>query len=199
MRRAIIFLAVAAMVLVVCSGLAAAKSMNGGGKDHLVGTGAKDNISGGGSADSLFGRGVSDRLSGDSGGDDVHGGGGPDRVYGGTGADDLYGNEGNDFHNTFDEQPNDRVYCGPGDVDVAIVDIITLSGRTDRIFGCEFIYLPIPICEQIYSESQVSQVDLSKLGTEDLEGAVEDGLLKKLCGSETSKHIAEDHSFRNVL
>lgn len=178
MRRTIMILAVAAMALVVYSGLAAAKSMNGGGgKDHLVGTGAKDNISGGGNDDSLFGKAAGDRLSGDSGGDDVHGGGGPDRVYGGTGEDDLYGNEGNDFHNAFDEQPNDTVNCGPGDADVAILDIITPSGRTDRISGCEFIYLPIPNCG--CQEARVSQVDLAKLGPEDVEQAVEDGLLKK--------------------
>lgn len=178
MRRAIIFLAFAAMALVVCSGLAAAKSMNGGGgKDHLVGTGAKDNISGGGGADSLFGKGAGDRLSGDSGSDNVHGDGGPDRVYGGTGEDDLYGNEGNDFHNAFDEQPNDTVRCGPGNADVAIGDLLTQSNRTDRFFGCEHIYLAIPDCG--CPGARVSQVDLAKLGPEDVEQAVEDGLLQK--------------------
>ena len=171
-------LAIAAAALVVCSGLAVAKTLNGGGgNDHLVGTNAKDTISGGGGDDDLSGQGAGDRVSGDSGNDDVHGNGGPDRVYGGTGSDDLYGNKGNDFHNAFDEQPNDTVRCGPGNADVAIIDIITQSGREDRLFGCELIYLAIPICG--CPGAQTSQVDLAKLGPEDIKQAVEDGLLKK--------------------
>lgn len=178
MRRMIMILAIAAAAIVVCSGLAVAKTVNGGGgNEHLVGTGAKDTISGGGGDDDLFGKGAGDRLSGDSGNDDVHGNGGPDRVYGGTGSDDLYGNKGNDFHNAFDEQPNDTVRCGPGNRDVAIIDIITQSGNEDRLFGCELIYLPIPVCG--CPEARASQVDLARLGPEDLEQAVADGLLRK--------------------
>lgn len=178
MRRMIMILAIAAAPIVVCSGLAVAKTVNGGGgNEHLVGTGAKDTISGGGGDDDLFGKGAGDRLSGDSGNDDVHGNGGPDRVYGGTGSDDLYGNKGNDFHNAFDEQPNDTVRCGPGNRDVAIIDIFTQSGNEDRLFGCELIYLPIPVCG--CPEARTSQVDLARLGPEDLEQAVADGLLRK--------------------
>ena len=178
MRRMIMILAIAAAAIVVCSGLAVAKTVNGGGgNEHLVGTGAKDTISGGGGDDDLFGKGAGDRLSGDSGNDDVHGNGGPDRVYGGTGSDDLYGNKGNDFHNAFDEQPNDTVRCGPGNRDVAIIDIFTQSGNEDRHFGCELIYLPIPVCG--CPEARASQVDLARLGPEDLEQAVADGLLRK--------------------
>jgi hypothetical protein len=178
MRRTIMILAIAATAVVVCSGLAVAKTVNGGGgNDQLLGTGGKDTISGGGGDDDLFGKGAGDRLVGDSGNDEVHGNGGPDRVYGGTGSDDLYGNKGNDFHNAFDEQPNDTVRCGPGNRDVAIIDIITESERTDGLFGCELIYLPIPIC--VCPEARTSQVDLAKLGPEDVEEAVEDGLLKR--------------------
>lgn len=170
MRRTIMILAIAATAVVVCSGLAVAKTVNGGGgNDHLAGTGAKDTISGGGGDDDLFGKGAGDRLSGDSGND------GPDRVYGGTGSDDLYGNKGNDFHNAFDEQPNDTVRCGSGNRDVAIIDIITQSGNEDKLFGCELICLPICGC----LEKRASQVDLAKLGPEDVKGAVEDGLLKR--------------------
>jgi Ca2+-binding RTX toxin-like protein len=178
MRRTIMILAIAATAVVVCSGLAVAKTVNGGGgNDQLLGTGAKDTISGGGGDDDISGKGAGDRLIGDSGNDDVRGNGGPDRVYGGTGSDDLYGNKGNDFHNAFDEQPNDTVRCGSGNRDVAIIDIITQSGNEDRLFGCEFIYLPIPICG--CPEERASQVDLAKLGPEDVKGAVEDGLLKR--------------------
>jgi RTX calcium-binding nonapeptide repeat (4 copies) len=161
------------VALSVGSGLALAKNIDGGGgNDRLVGDNGRDAISGGGGNDHIFGKGGRDRLSGDSGGDEVHGNEGPDS---------LFGNAGNDFHNVFDEQPNDRVNCGPGNADTAITDIDFAGDRIDRFVNCETIYLPIPIspCEEICPVSTGQRADLSTLGREDLKQAVEDGLLKK--------------------
>jgi Ca2+-binding RTX toxin-like protein len=184
MRRVTLLLLAVVIALSVGSGLALAKSINGGaGNDHLVGNVGKDTISGGGGKDRIFGKGARDRLSGDAGGDEVHGNEGPDSIFGGNGRDDLFGNEGNDFHNVFDEQPNDRVNCGPGN-DTAITDIGLTGQRIDIFENCETIFLPIPIdpCELACPNRTGQQTDLSTLGREDVKRAVEDGLLRKTEG-----------------
>lgn len=182
MRRVLFLLLAMVVALSVGSGLALAKNIDGGGSnDRLVGDNGRDAISGGGGNDHIFGKGGRDRLSGDSGGDEVHGNEGPDSLFGDNGRDYLFGNAGNDFHNVFDEQPNDRVNCGPGNADTAITDIDFAGDRIDRFVNCETIYLPIPIspCEEICPVSTGQRADLSTLGREDLKQAVEDGLLKK--------------------
>jgi hypothetical protein len=180
MRRVTHLLLAMVVALSVGSGLGLAKNLAGsGGNDRLVGDNGRDTISGGGGNDHVFGKGGRDRLSGDSGRDEVHGNDGPDSIFGGNGKDYL---SGNDFHNAFDEQPNDRVNCGPGNADTAITDIDLEGERIDRFENCETIYLPIPIspCEEICPTRAVPQADLSKLGREDLKQAVQDGLLRKV-------------------
>jgi hypothetical protein len=179
MRRVVVCLTVTALALVACSGLALAKNLDGGGGDGLVGTDKKDTVSGGGGNDDLFGKAAADRLSGDSGSDEIRGNDVPDKIFGNNGQDNMYGNAGNDFINAFDEQPNDFVNCGPCENDRAIIDVFT-SNRTDTFRNCEIIYLPIPVCGEFCVQSQTPRADLSKLGPEGLEKAVENGLLEEM-------------------
>jgi len=87
----------------------------------LRGDRGPDRLRGTDGPDRLLGLGGEDRLAGLGGPDCLGGGSGPDRLLGGGGDDTLRARDGG----------RDRVDCGAGARDLAIVD------RRDRVSGCE--------------------------------------------------------------
>jgi Ca2+-binding RTX toxin-like protein len=109
--------------------------------DHLEGELGNDTLSGRGGDDHLFGRIGNDKLFGDAGDDELQGGRGRDVLSGGPGNDTLTGGFDAD---TMDGGPGrdrlvavdgsrDRVDCGAGRDDTAIVD------RRDSVRNCEHV------------------------------------------------------------
>ena len=92
-----------------------------GGNDLILGGRGKDRISGGSGKDKLRGGADADNLSGGGGNDAITGSGGKDKLSGGSGKDKLSGGSGNDRISARDGK-RDRVNCGGGRKDVAIVD-----------------------------------------------------------------------------
>ena len=191
MRKTVLLVAVMVLAMVAVSGVALADNIEGNGANNrLVGTNGKDTISGGGGDDGIFGRGGADRLFGDSGNDDVHGGKGDDRLQVGLGQDDLFGGAGNDFANAIDGQTNDVVDCGPGDNDMAGVDVDIFSqgeGADILLPTCELVYVGIgplpggPIGPAGAEARGESGTDLSAIDTRaEAEQAEADGLLKQI-------------------
>jgi RTX calcium-binding nonapeptide repeat (4 copies) len=108
MRKLMLILTVAAMMVALSAGAALALNLTGdNGPDRLVGTAENDTLRGLGGRDTLIGRGDSDRL---------------------------FGGSGNDFINATDPRPeDDLVNCGAG-FDRALVDPST----EDRVMSnCE--------------------------------------------------------------
>jgi Ca2+-binding RTX toxin-like protein len=79
------------------------------------------------------GRGGRDRLDGRSGDDILSGGRGDDILIGGAGEDTIRGGPGDDVARTWQDGSPDRVDCGAGDGDRAIVD------ATDTTVACEVV------------------------------------------------------------
>jgi hypothetical protein len=115
------------------------------GRDCITGQSGNDRLFGGSGGDYLFGGSGDDRIAGQSGDDAVYGEAGNDRVTGGTGNDTVDGGAGRDHlsdssgRDTFAGGPGndlvdardtsragrriaDRVSCGSGRYDVAVVD-----------------------------------------------------------------------------
>jgi RTX calcium-binding nonapeptide repeat (4 copies) len=125
----------------------------------IVGGVGDDERSGGASSDIIFGRSGDDLLLGLAGADCVYGergadrlsgGGGPDRLFGGRGGDRLRGGAGGDVINPGSGRDRvaaglgndrvlargnarDRIDCGPGRRDVAIVDPLDQTRRCERV------------------------------------------------------------------
>lgn len=115
------------------SGLAGDDCLHGGaGADRLTGGPGSDRLFGGSGRDRLGGDAGEDRLSGGSGRDRISAGSGNDSVNPGTGSDRIATGAGNDRVSARGGQ-RDKVDCGPGRRDVAIVD------RRDRTRRCERI------------------------------------------------------------
>ena len=100
-------------------------------RDVLIGTPRSDVIAGWGGPDTIIGRAGDDALWGNAGGDRILGGPGMDRIYGGLGpdvleggrdADGIRGGPGNDIIITAGDEAIDKVSCGEGLADVAVVD-----------------------------------------------------------------------------
>ena len=119
----------------------------GAGADCITGQSGDDRLYGGSRGDYVFGGSGNDRVAGQSGNDAVYGEAGNDRVTGGTGDDILDGGPGRDRlidssgRDTFAGGPGndlvdardrsragrriaDRVSCGSGRYDVALVDAV---------------------------------------------------------------------------
>jgi Ca2+-binding RTX toxin-like protein len=128
MRRATILVVVMALLLSLTAGVALAKNINGNNRANtLIGT--KNN-------DVIKGFGAGDYINGRAGNDDMYGQKGADEIEDFRGADRAWGGRGNDEIDVQDGVNNDRVSCGKGAHDVAIVD------DGDRIFNkkaCETI------------------------------------------------------------
>jgi hypothetical protein len=118
-------------------GAAGADCISGGsGNDRVLGDGGGDFLFGGSGNDVITGQSGNDAVYGDTGNDRVTGGGGNDTVDGGAGRDRLSDSSGrdtfaagpgNDLVNARDtsragRRIADRVSCGSGRYDVALVD-----------------------------------------------------------------------------
>ncbi len=97
--------------------------------DAIRGKGGDDRIHGGDGDDCLYGDAGDDRLFGDDGDDLARGGKGDDRLRGGAGEDRLKGGPGRDRLRATDGEV-DRVGCGPGRQDRAVVDAVDLTRRS---------------------------------------------------------------------
>lgn len=109
------------------------------GPDRLVGTkkpeaiyglGKNDKLKGKGGEDCLFGNEGNDRIAGGPGNDQIDGGDGSDVLIGGPGKDIIKGGAGNDLIKARDGK-RDRINCGKGKRDKAIVD------KKDIVRNCE--------------------------------------------------------------
>lgn len=121
------------------------------GPDAVQANRGPDNVVAGLGADEVDGDSGNDRISGGDGDDQrdaarstlgtrlpgLFGDNGSDRVMGGPGADDaLFGGDGNDILDSFDQQRDRVVDCGPGR-DIAYVDRKDRRGKI--IEDCEQI------------------------------------------------------------
>ena len=118
--------------------------LGGRGRDRLFGGRGADRLGGGAGNDRLRDRRGRDRLAGRAGRDRLRAGRGPDRVFGGSGrdlinpgrgSDRVAAGAGNDRVLARGLAP-DRIDCGPGPGDVAIVD------ARDDTTRCEQVRLP---------------------------------------------------------
>ncbi len=117
--------AVALSLLGVATGVAAVKK-GSTGPDSLVGTPRADTITGLAGDDSLYGKPGADRLVGGPGDDRLRGDGGQDKQTGGAGDDLLLAKDG----------AVDKVDCGSGADDIAVVDPTDLvSADCEQIVG----------------------------------------------------------------
>jgi hypothetical protein len=94
--------------------------VGGPGGDEADGGPGGDRISGG-AGDDQKGSGINTGLLGNGGSDRVLGGPEADDVTGGTGPDGMFGGDGNDILDSFDQERDNVVDCGPGR-DIAYVD-----------------------------------------------------------------------------
>lgn len=104
------------LLLGVSPGVAAVKK-GSTGPDSLVGTPRADTITGLAGNDSLYGKSGADKLLGGPGDDRLRGDGGQDKLMGGAGDDLLLAKDG----------VVDKVNCGPGADDIAVVDSVDLA------------------------------------------------------------------------
>lgn len=142
MRRVSLLLAVLAVGLVLASGVALAVEKTGNGEDNVIrGTSGPDTLSGGGD-DRIYGLARRDRIHGDSGGDRLFGNTGRDELYGDHGFDAMFGDGSADFINAADERPGERVNCGAGTEDRAVIDSLD-SGGFDNPQECETVYVVV--------------------------------------------------------
>ena len=114
-------------------GLAGADCLYGqGGADRLHGARGRDRLFGGRGQDRLYGARGRDRLRGGSGGDRLFGGPGRDRIDPGAGSDRIAAGGGNDrvlARGTV----RDRIDCGRGRRDVAIVDALDTTRNCEKV------------------------------------------------------------------
>jgi Ca2+-binding RTX toxin-like protein len=105
----------------------------------LFGGAGDDRLTGGDDVDRLFGGAGDDLMQGGSGRFDLLlGNRGDDRLAGGAGRDRLHGGHGADRLFSRRDRVFDRVICGPGGGDLAVVD------RRDDVKRCERVRLPPP-------------------------------------------------------
>jgi Ca2+-binding RTX toxin-like protein len=121
-RRAVLILMTVVLgMLLLASGAALAKTIDGTkDDDDLVGAENEDIIGGKDGADYISGAEGDDELYGGAGNDTVVGREGNDRISGDSGSDRLFGNEGTDTMNAGDGE-KDLVVRGSG-VDTAYTD-----------------------------------------------------------------------------
>lgn len=105
-----------ALSLLGVSSAAAAVKKGSTGPDSLLGTSRADTLTGLAGNDSLYGRSGADKLVGGRGDDRLRGDGGRDKLVGDAGDDLLLAQDG----------AVDKVDCGPGADDIAIVDPVDL-------------------------------------------------------------------------
>ena len=135
-RRAVLILMTVVLgMLLLASGAALAKTIDGTNQeDDLVGAENDDIIGGKDGADYISGAEGDDELYGGAGNDTVVGREGNDRISGDSGSDRLFGNEGTDQMNAGDGE-KDLVVCGAG-VDTAYVDADDETHKTCENSSC---------------------------------------------------------------
>jgi Ca2+-binding RTX toxin-like protein len=113
---------------------AADRRSGGPGSDILLGRDGPDVLRGRGGRDCLYGEKGADRLFGGAGDDLLSGGAGADRLVDARGSDRLSGGAGNDVidardSSRRDRRRRDRVSCGSGARDRALVDATDIVAR----------------------------------------------------------------------
>jgi hypothetical protein len=127
-RLAASLLALAALLAILFTATASAKTINGtSGNDVLRGTSGADKIYGKGGNDKLYGLGGNDYLSGGAGNDTLVGGPGNDTLTGGAGNDVLTGGPG-----------ADKIVCGAGK------DTVNADNADTVAKDCEVVKRPLP-------------------------------------------------------
>jgi hypothetical protein len=147
-RRSVLLLAAVAVVLVLASGVALARTINcDGGRclgtnnnDTMYGTSKRDTMYGFRGADLMRGYGRADSVNGDGGRDRLSGGRGDDTVNGGDADDVVAGNSGNDRLHA--GNGDDRVEAVDGKIDVINCgngshDLVVFDRGQDNIRECE--------------------------------------------------------------
>jgi Ca2+-binding RTX toxin-like protein len=119
--------------LTVLTGAADRRS-GGPGSDIMVGGGGPDVLRGLGGRECLYGERGADRLLGGAGDDLLSGGAGADRLTDARGSDRFSGGAGNDVidardRSRRDRRRRDRVSCGSGSRDRALVDAPDIVAR----------------------------------------------------------------------
>jgi Ca2+-binding RTX toxin-like protein len=147
-KRAGLLLAAVAVVLILASGVALARTVycDGGrcdgtnNNDTMYGSSKRDVMYGFRGADLMRGDGGADSVNGDGGRDRLSGGGRDDTVNGGDGDDVVAGNPGNDALNA--GNGDDRVEAADGMRDVITCgngnnDLVIFDAGVDRFRECE--------------------------------------------------------------
>lgn len=106
----------------------------GSGGDFLFGGSGDDRVAGGSGNDAVYGNAGNDRVTGGDGNDTVDGGDGSDQLSDSSGRDTFAGGAGNDVIDARDatragRRVADRVSCGSGHYDVAVVDAVDRVAR----------------------------------------------------------------------
>jgi Ca2+-binding RTX toxin-like protein len=137
-RRAVLILMTVVLgMLLLASGAALAKTIDGTkDDDDLVGAENEDIIGGKDGADYISGAEGDDELYGGAGNDTVVGREGNDRISGDSGSDRLFGNEGTDTMNAGNGE-RDLVVCGSG-VDAAYTNPDDETHKT-----CENVFVSV--------------------------------------------------------
>ena len=94
----------------------------GAGDDRVLGDVGKDSLAGGLGDDRINGGPGTDGLVGFGGDDILAGGPGNDGIFGQKGRDEMSGGDGNDVIVARDGKPDERIDCGPGSPERALVD-----------------------------------------------------------------------------
>jgi Ca2+-binding RTX toxin-like protein len=122
-RRVGLLLVMMTVALILSSGVALAGYFVGTrGDDRLRGTNRADEMYGLKGDDRIEGRGKNDYIEGGGNNDRLFGDSENDEIYGGRGEDEIFGGEGDDFLNAADGRAGDKVDCGGGNTDEAVVD-----------------------------------------------------------------------------
>jgi beta-lactamase regulating signal transducer with metallopeptidase domain len=114
------------------------KVIGRGGADDLAGRAKRDLIRGGRGSDIIRGGGGADQLFGGPGDDTISGGRGRDVIFAGNGNDDIHAGPGNDVIKSWQDGMADKVDCGAGTGDRAIVDSL------DTLVNCEIVVVRDP-------------------------------------------------------
>jgi hypothetical protein len=124
--------------------------------DVIDGRGGNDDLEGSEGDSNVYGGAGDDEVDGNDGDDVLSGGAGDDTLQGGAGVNDYHGGDGNDnVYPDFDEGPESRFHCGPGEIDIVVPESAGLRLAED--------------CERVQEDDLYVHTNLSRIGDSSLQ------------------------------